>query len=63
VQATAGTSPSPNWAGRQPVRDRRLVIVNAIVARLAARGPARPVWRVAGGQDGCWRLDRLPAAQ
>ncbi|WP_225851264.1 ATP-binding protein [Streptomyces sp. HPF1205] len=27
------------------------------------RGPARPVWRVAGGQGGYWSLDRLPAAQ
>lgn len=50
-------------AGLQLVRSRRLVIATTTAARLAARGPARPVWRVAGGQDGYWSLDRLPAAQ
>lgn len=50
-------------AGLQPVRHRRLVVATTTVARLAAHGPARPVWRVAGAPEGGWSLDRLPAAQ
>lgn len=50
-------------AGLQPVRHRRLVVATATTARLAAHGPTAAVWRVAGGQDGYWSVDRLPAPQ
>ncbi|SEG85294.1 Replication-relaxation [Actinacidiphila yanglinensis] len=50
-------------AGLLPVRHRRLVVATVTTARLAAHGPARAVWRVAGSPAGGWSLDRLPTPQ
>lgn len=50
-------------AGLQAVRLRRLVLATTTLERLTAYGPAAHVWRVAGGQDGYWTLDGLPAAR
>jgi hypothetical protein len=48
-------------ASAWPVRSRRLTVATTTAARLAAHGPARAVWRVAGASAGGWSLDRLPA--
>jgi hypothetical protein len=50
-------------AGSQAVRFRCLVVATTTLERLTAYGPAAAVWRVAGGQDGYWTLDGLPAAR
>jgi hypothetical protein len=48
-------------AGILPVRSRRLTVATTTAARLAAHGPARAVWQIAGAPAGGWSLDRLPA--